>query len=358
MSHKVMARLKERSAEAQKRISEREVLEQELVSNSEELPSLTKELNNKGFTSQRIVEEVSGKLVQQEINGLFDTFPLDQSRKGICPTLLTRTAIFPAMSVQAQKKCLDNDNAWVFESPFGEGKRYGPNLTLKDKKVLHALYRLREKRLSGQHNNLPIKVSNIFKGNGGKIDVDVVICTVTQVLDELELNHGGKNHKDVMASLQRIAACRIQMSVKKQDRYFGEFERGGIFQLIDIQWETHKDYGVVYVQFSPLVTQWLENSFTYLDWSVHKKLGRNETALALHEFYSSQFTKRVNLYHNDMLKIANTIGIRATPKVIKSKMTSGCEKLKEVGWLEGFEFEGTGRKSPIVLHAWRSLQND
>jgi len=77
MSNKVMARLKERSGEAQKRIAEREVLEQELVSNPEAFPTPTKELNYQGFTSQRLVEEVSCKLVQREKNGHFDTFALD-----------------------------------------------------------------------------------------------------------------------------------------------------------------------------------------------------------------------------------------------------------------------------------------
>lgn len=345
MSSKIMSRLKKRAEQAELRLKEVEAVKEELKPVKEQkeiIPSRTE--TTKGKTSRQIVETLERSITHQEQLGLFDAFPL--SRTNICPTLMARSGIFPAMSPKAQQKYLDADNAWVFKSPFGEGRRFGSNLTVFDKCVLHALYRLREKRLRGEHGNLPIKVSKIFKAeNDGKVDVDIVICTVAQILDEFGKNLGGKNYRDVLASLKRIAGCRIEMSVNKHDRYLGKCERGTTFQLIDIEWAAYDTQGIVYIQFSPIVTQWLEHEFTYLDWDVHMSLGRNETALALHEFLSSQ--KRH--YAIDMLKLAGVIGIKGSNKVIKARLQSGCKRLKEVGWLEDFEFIGTGRKIPYQL---------
>lgn len=344
MSSKVMDKLKKRVEEAELRLAEREAIEAELEPIETTEYPVSNNKSTKGKTSQQIIESLEFNITHQEQLGLFDAFPL--SRTNTCPTLLARSGIFPAMSAQSQKKYLDADNAWVFKSPFGEGRRFGSNLTVFDKCVLHALYRLREKRLRGEHGNLPIKVSKIFKPeDDGKIDVDIVICTIAQILDEFGKNLGGKNYRDILSSLKRIAACRIEMSVNKHDRYLGKCERGKIFQLIDIEWASYDTQGIVYIQFSPLVTQWLEHEFTYLDWGVHMSLGRNEAALALHEFLSSQ--KRD--YAIDMLKLAGSIGVKGTNKTIKAKLQSGCTRLKEVGWLNDFQFIGTGRKVPYQL---------
>jgi len=348
MSSKVMEQLKRRTEEAQLRLTELEDIKSEIEPVAVESDKVLPPKNKKGMTSRQMVDSLETAITHQEQLGLFDTFPL--SKTNTCPTLLARSGIFPAMSVNAQRKYLDADNAWVFKSPFGEGRRFGSNLTVFDKCVLHALYRLREKRLRGEHGNLPIKVSKIFKAeHDGKIDVDIVICTITQIIDEFGKNNGGKNYRDILASLKRIAACRIEMTVNKHDRYLGKCERGKTFQLIDIEWAAYDTQGIVFIQFSPLVTQWLEHEFTYLDWSVHMSLGRNEAALALHEFLSSQKKN----YTINMLKLASSIGIKGSNKVIKQKLLSGCKRLKDVGWLEDYDFIGTGRKVPIQLITMR-----
>lgn len=353
MTPQVMEKFKQRSKEAEARNAALAIVEGELISSEEDAPP-KKTTKHNGLTSRRIIEEVAHNMTQLEMTGMFDSFLLPITKKNHFPTMLSRVNIFPAMSARLQKTYLDDDNAWPFDSPFGKGKRYGANLTPKDQCVLIAIFRLRSRRLIGGHGNLPIKVSRIFNGDEkGKIDVDVSLCTIAQILDELELSYGGKNYKDVLASLERLAACRIKMTVNRHDRYFGEFEQGSIFQLLDIQWTTYKDAGVIYVQFSPLVTKWLQEEATYLNWEIHKKLGRNENAMVLHIFLSSQFTKKKPYYDNEMHKIAKAVGIHGSAKEIKRKFTSGLKKLKAVGWIEDFELIGSGRKEPIRLHVWK-----
>ncbi len=339
-----MNKLAQRAMEAEKRIAERKLLETE-VSHTDEEPVIKKCY---GLASNIITKTINNQLIEKEQLGLFDTFPV--TKKNICPTLLTRTPFAPPIKSSDQKNYLDEDNALSFETPFGVGRRFGPNITIFDKRVLHALFRLRNKRLRGEPTSLPIKVSKIFKTeNDGTLDVDVVICTTAQILDEFGKNSGGENYNTIKNTIKKLGACRLELTTKKDDRYLGTIERGLQFQLFDIQWEAHETEGVFYIQFSPLITRWLEHESTYYDFDMSLKLGRHSTAIALHEFLSSQFTSKCHLYERDMLSLAKTIGVRGETKFIKKKLISASERLIEEGWLTEYKIIGTGRKTPFVM---------
>jgi len=339
--------LEKRSKKAKIAVSKRKAIEAEctVVEVEESLPKTNK---SQGLTHNRVTEIIDNQLIQKEQLGLFDTFPV--SNKNICPTLLTRTPFAPPINSLEQKNYLDDDNALSFETPFGKGRRFGPNITIFDKRVLHALFRLRNKRLRGEPTSLPIKVSEIFKTEtDGKLDVDVVICTTAQILDEFGKNSSGENYSTIKKTLKKLGACRLELTTNKNDRYLGSVEHGIQFQLFDIQWEAHQKEGVFFIQFSPLITRWLEHESTYYDFEMAMKLGRHSTAIALHEFLSSQLSAKNHFYERNMLSLAKTIGLPGETKVIKRKLISACERLIEEKWLTEYKIVGTGRKTPFVM---------
>lgn len=190
MSTDAMKRVMQRGKDAEKRIAKYKEIETELKP-SEEQPPQKKTLARHGMTSNQIVNCASGEVYKNEQLGLFDAIPL--SERDVIPTLLTRIPVFMPISKAQQKKLLNDDNALEFQTPFGKGKRYGANLSVFDEDVMYALARLSNKKLIGPHENMPIKVSRIYKANEkGSVNVDTVVCTVTDILDRLGLSKGGR----------------------------------------------------------------------------------------------------------------------------------------------------------------------
>lgn len=348
MSSKIMTKLKQRTEEAEKLIAKREVLETELLTS--EIEQSTDDAKKPVCqNSRQMIHSAENNLLRNEQLGLFDTIPL--TNKDVFPTLLARIPIFMPITRSKQKELLDEDNYLQFDTPFGSGVRSGPLLTLRDEDTLHALDRLRSKQLHGSGENLPIKVSeNLYNHDtSGKLRVDIVICTITMINEELGLTDGGDNYRETLSSVRRLANTVIELTTRKKDRYLGCCKEGGQFKLLDVRWKAYEEQGIVFVQFSPVVTEWLSHEFTYINWQVRKALGRNDTAKALHRFLSTQ----PKSYSRNIYEIANIIGLRDEKRRIKTKLTTAVKALKKVGWLQDYDFEGTGRSVPYKLHTYR-----
>lgn len=344
-----LARVEELAEKAKKRSQEREALEQELPPPDNPVPAQSTKARN-GMTSDKMVELAQTEVYKNEQLGLFDAIPV--SAREVIPTLLTRIPIFMPTTKAKQKQLLDDDNALRFETPFGKGKRYGANLTVFDEDVLYALARLSKKKLIGPHGNMPIKVSKIYKANEkGSVHVDTVVCTVTDILDTLGLSKGGKLRRDVVDSLERLATTTLLLTLKKEDRYLGSCEIGKPIKLVDIEWQLFSTDGIIYAQFSPIVTYWLDNEYTYYDWDTRKQL-KNRLAKALHRFLSSQPKEFYKL--NRLEDIATSIGYVGRKCDMKSSFTAALDELVKVGFLIDYEIEGTGRGSPFRLYATRN----
>ena len=284
--------------------------------------------------------------------GLFESFPINKNN--VCPTLLSRLPIFAATDSMDQRKQLNGDMGWEFDTPFGSGTRYGAILDSFDKRVFHALCRLREKRLRGERKALPIPISNIFKiSKNGNVDVDVVICTTTEILNEIGLSDGGSNYVMVRDVIKRINRTVIELRTTN-NRYtegMEKGERGFSFKLIDAQWLINEEKkGIFYIQFTPITTKWLAEEFTFIDWETRKKIGKHRIALGVYDFLSSQPKST----HWKMIDLANTIGLRKAPKFIKVDLIRACDHLISIGWLKGYKFKGTGRKTPLELFTWQA----
>ena len=327
------------------RSAENRALESELLSPE----SNTKENEARsqlGVTSKQMICSAEDKILLSEQLGLFETIPL--SKKDVFPTLLARLPIFMPISRSKQKEYLDEDNYLHFSTPFGRGLRSGPLLTTRDEDTLLALERLRSKQIHGNIDNLPIKISNNLYNldNRGKVRVDIVICTITMINEELGISDGGKNYNETLHSVRRLANTVIELTTNKKERYLSKCkEEGGQFKLLDVRWQEFDNEGFIFAQFSPVVTDWLSNEYTYMDWKTRKALGRNETAKALHRFLSTQPAS----YKRNLNELAECIGLKDEVRRIKPRMRSAVKALEKVGFLKDHEFIGNGRKTPVVL---------
>lgn len=326
------------------RSKESRALETELLSSTSNKED-TEARSQSGLSSKQMICSTEDRILQHEQLGLFETIPL--SNKDVYPTLLARLPIFMPMSRSKQKEFLDDDNYLHFSTPFGSGLRSGPLLTTRDEDTLLALERLRSKQLHGQVENLPIKISkNLYNlDDSGKVRVDIVICTITMINEELGITDGGENYSDTLSSVRRLANTVIELTTNKKARYLGRCKEGGQFKLLDIRWREFDEGGLIFVQFSPVVTDWLTNEYTFMDWKTRKALGRNETAKALHRFLCTQ----PRSYKRNLNELAECIGLKDDNKRIRSRMSKACDALKKVGWLQDYAFEGTGRKVPYNL---------
>jgi hypothetical protein len=303
-----------------------------------------------GTTSKQMISSVENGILTGEQLGLFETIPL--SKTDVFPTLLARLPIFMPMSRQKQKELVDDDNYFHFTTPFGSGLRSGPLLTTRDEDTLLALERLRYKQLHGDIDKLPIKISsNLYNlDEKGKVHVDIVICTITMINEELDITDGGDNYNETLLSVRRLANTVIELTTKKKERYLSKCkEEGGQFKLLDVRWRAFDDDGLIFAQFSPVVTDWLANEYTYMDKKTRKALGKNDTAKALLRFLSTQ----PKSYNRNMIELAQCIGLMDDKRRIKPRMLNGVKALVRVGWLNHFEFIGNGRTKPVVLYTER-----
>lgn len=157
--------------------------------------------------------------------------------------------------------------------------------------------------------------------------------------------------KDIVDSLERLASTTLVLTLNKEDRYLGKCEIGKPIKLVDIEWQLYSSDGIIYAQFSPIVTYWLESEFTYYNWETRKKL-KSRLAKALHRYLSSQPKDFFKL--NNLVDIATSIGYHGRQRELKSSFEKALNELKEVGFLIDFNIEGTGRAEPFRLYATRS----
>ena len=345
-----MARIEKRAAEALKRREKSRALEAELVQEDVTVAVAERPARStNGLTSEQVVSRAESEVYKNEQLGLFDALPIHA--REVIPTLLTRIPVFMPITKAKQKQLLDDDNALPFETPFGRGKRYGANLSVFDEDVLYALARLSRKKLIGPHENMPIKVSRIYKANEkGSVNVDTVVCTVTDILDRLGLSRGGKMRKDIVDSLERLASTTLVLTLNKEDRYLGSCEIGKPIKLVDIEWQLYSSDGIIYAQFSPIVTYWLESEYTYYDWETRKKL-KNRLAKALHRYLSSQPKEFFRL--NKLEDIAASVGHHGRKCDLRTTFERALDELKSVGFLLDYVIEGTGKATPFRLYATR-----
>jgi hypothetical protein len=348
MSTGLANKLNELGLKVAERSNERQTLESELEDTDQVSPQ---KKSTNGLTSNKLVELAEESLYQNEQLGLFDAIPI--ASKNALPTLLTRIPLFMPIPKAKQKEFLDDDNALPFETPFGEGKRYGANLCVFDEDVMYCLSRLSKKRLSGERDKLPISVPITYKSDEkGKVHVNAVLCTVSEILKELELSDGGRERKRIIESIERLSSATLVLKLNKHDRYLGHCEIGKAIKLLDVEWQRYSTDGIIYGQFSPVFTYWLEEEYTFVDWEIRKKL-KTSLAKALHRYLSGQLSNRNKELTklNKLDDIALSIGYSCRKSSMKKNFQKALEELKSAGYLLDADITGTGRAESFRILA-------
>ena len=298
-------------------------------------------------TVRKRLAEIEESFALAESKGLFVSYPISPGNE--FPTLLTRLPIFRPTRRGHQQRLVNKEFALEFTTPFGDGKRHGPPLTVRDEDTLIALTRLRSKRVYGLPQSLPIPIADIYatKNARGTVGAHYVVCSIDQINRELGLTDGGLNYKRTFQSVKRLGATTLELNLKRRERYLGKVKTGRMLSLIHVQWQTFEENGLLVVLFPPVIANWLEKEYTYIDWSVRLKLG--DLGKCLHRFLSSQPKK----YRGDLRKIATTIGYDGPAKNVKQRIRSSLKQMQEVGWLKTYRFSGNGRSEPLMLHIFR-----
>ncbi len=298
-----------------------------------------KKIKTRGRAAVSVIEEAQLSLFNMERQGRFHVAPLKPESE--FPSLLTRLPIFLPSNRSTQKQFINSDLSISFETSWGKGKKFGSPLTVYDEDTLIALMRLRQKRLIGEPQNLPISVSGIFLQKGKRtLHADVLNCMISQIQEECGKIQGGKANRERLESVKRLSTVTVQLDAKSTEKYLN---KGTTIKLLDVLWEEWETNGVLYVQFHPVVTYWLEDSYTYINWKIRLQL--SSTGKAIHRFLSGQ----PRTYEIMTKKLQETIGFHRPQHKFMEELRKTSKKLVELGWLSSYEITGTGKKTPFKL---------
>ena len=321
------------------------------VANSEDLERRARKTmpperrGTRGRSSDSVVEQAQLDLFQLERRGQFTAVSINPQNE--FPTLLTRLPIFVPGRARKQRELLDNDNALPFQTSWGTGRKFGPPLTVYDEDTLMALGRLRQNMLIGDPGKMPYPVSKLYARTGETdVHVHVVFCMLSDIQAMCGTSVGGRNNKLRLESVRRLAGTKIEFNKQTQDKV--EFS-GTTIDLVHVKWDAYEDNAVLYIQFSPIMAQWLERAYTYIDWNLRRKL-RTDVGKAVHRFLSGQPPK----YMIFTRKLQNTIGHVGPYKHFMADLREAMEQLQSEKWLGDFQIVGNGRKTPHKLLIHRS----
>lgn len=295
--------------------------------------------NNRGRSSSSVIEQSQLSLFELERAGRFTKHPITAQSE--YPTFLTRLPIFVPGRRSNQRQLLDAENAIPFKTPWGEGRKHGPPLTVYDEDTLIAIGHLRQNLLIGRPNNLPMPVSELYKTRGEEnVHVHVVHCMLSDIQNVCGTSQGGKNNRLRLDSIKRLSSTTIEFNTKTAEKFVG---RGTVIKLIDVAWQTYEDNAILFIQFSPVMAAWFEREYTYLNWELRKKL--SDTGKALHRFFSSQ-PKQYEIFTK---KLMYTIGYMREYKKFMADLRGTLDRLQIEQWVTNFKIVGSGRRKPHKL---------
>lgn len=309
---------------------------------NQDLNALINGLEKRSITADIIKEEKvrSGLTFMEEQGSLFEE---SINAGNEIATLLARLPIFPAIRRKNQKELLDDEGGLPFKTVFGWGRRTGLLVDMEDEDRLFALMRLRTKKLKGKGHKLPCPIEN-----NSECEVHYLETTLNEINNELGLQKSGQAREMTLKSLKRLTSVQVEINTNKQSRYFGKGQVGNSLRLLDISWEVYDLDGLIRVQFSPIISKWLETERTFIDWDQRKKLNsRNQKAL--HRYLSTQPKGKEHSKRLDL--VADIIGWEGERRRMKAGFIRLLDSLVEVGFLKSYELQQPRKRMPIVLTA-------
>lgn len=315
-----------------------EVSQQETDEARKNLP--TKKSRGRGVAAIRIIEQAQLKLFEEERRGKFTQYPVEPGTE--FPSILTRVPIFVPAQRGTAKQLLDDELAMNFETGWGKGRKFGPPLTIYDEDTLLALGALRQKQLHGMGQNMPLKVINPFDPEEDTV-VHVLYTTISEIEEYLQNSKGGRGHKRRLASVHRLAAVTIEFS-RISDPKLNSVVKRRTFntKLIDMATEELSKDSCLYIQFPPVMVQWLRESYTYIDMNVRRQIP-SDTGKAIHKYLAGQ--TNINILAETLKSVT---GSQKPMKRFLQDLRETLKILERIGWLE-YELVGNGRRYPYKL---------
>lgn len=296
---------------------------------------------HRGRPSNSIVELVQAELFSGESAGHYTKSAIKPGSK--MPRAITRFPFFVPHQRFNQKDLVGEDLSMAFETPWGRGRKFGSALNVDDEDVFLSLGRLQQYELRGDTSLMPIKVQDPLR-RGRKASVHTLVATPGMIREQLGLKKSGANNAKIIDSIKRLASTRVELeAISGMDQY-----RGAVFSLFDVAWERFDNDGVFYIQFSPVISDWFENAFTWIDWDVRMALP-NGASKAVHRFLSGQPKE----YEIGAQKLKDTILYKRPMKDFLRELRAGFKEMKASGWLKEGVIEGTGRRVPFKIRIER-----
>ncbi len=300
--------------------------------------------NSRGKTSRKLLEKAKMELFNQETHKKFIQSPRIPDNE--FPTIFSRLPIFVPGTRKKQRQILakDEDMSLRIETPWGICTRMGPPLTIYDEDTLFGLSDLRISSVTGDPRDLPAPLSDMAAYKTyDQLYVDVVVATLTQLLEACGNKDHGDTFEDRFKSLKRLIGTTLifeKLSTKNNI-----LQPGKNIDIINANWTRWEEDGIFLIQFSPAMTYWMKYEFVYIDRKVRAQL-TSDTGKAIHRFFSSCD----KTYKISTRKLMQCIGYNRAYKYYMQDLKHTLEELSKMGWLRDKDITGTGRKIPHMVY--------
>jgi hypothetical protein len=303
-----------------------------------------------GTPAPKIIAEAQDRLDLLLRERGMDPFPLFPASE--YPTPLTRLPLFPPV-----KKCTARQTAasgdWVPLTSRWDGGgvfKYGPALTVFDEDTLFGLMTLRQQGIKGPADRMPLIAPPSHGKNGlapsNPVKVHALYCLVSQLENAVkgytpDNGWGGRTlakRRDSIDTLSRVMLKFVRP--KGADAFHGQ-----PIQLLFVEFVVTPTDACYYVQFHPVLSHWLEEYRTYIDFNIRRQL--SPLGKAMHRALASQRSN--GTFDVPLADFFESIGASGALADRKREAATQLEKLCDLNFLACYSFTGTGRRVPSRL---------
>ncbi|WP_295389079.1 hypothetical protein [uncultured Thiodictyon sp.] len=303
-----------------------------------------------GAPGPKVIAEANARLerfLRERGVEQFELFPSAEY-----PTPLTRLPLFPPIQRSTARELAAASDWITLESRWDGGGVFkaGPALTVYDEDTLFGLMNMRQQGMTGPADRLPIAAPPSIATSGlapsNPVRVHALYCLISQLESVIQgytppRGWGGRAIAKRRESMDNLAAITLKFQKPKGDNAF----HGKPVQLIFIEYVVTAEDACYYVQFHPLISQWLEEYRTFLDFDIRRQL--SPLGKAMHRSLASQRSNRT--FSIPLIEFFASIGAFGEPRDRKREAIQQLERLKTLQFLEQFAITGTGRRTPWVL---------
>ena len=258
---------------------------------------------------------------------------------------MASASIFLPGHHESQRSLLDVDHALPFVTSWGRGRRFGPLLNTDDEDTLIAILRLMHTSTEMERGGLAVPMP----GSEPRPKVHALYATISDVSRELHLQKGGLAFELLRKSIKRLAATRLEIEFEPTH---ASAAHSRTFELLEVCRGVCDNEGVLYLQFSPLLSRLLCESYCRVDINVRREL--TEAGKAVHRFLSEQ--PRSICIGTGVLQ--HSIGYTKSRAAFMRELRETMKRLKSLRWLLAWEIEGTGRGRPPLVRLNRCQDTD